>query len=581
MNQLRPGILSVRSVNEYRRRDTVSYLALRYCLDNEAARTDVWAREVATELVMTRTRSPYFRALHFKESRSDGQAQHREMFLPSGSEALAEAALLEECERHPLAFRNPPVVHSYSLNSEGNRQGVFRHYMYGLSERHDAIARACEDCKDGIVQYVDIKRFYPSITPKLASQAWSQHCEISSLPVRLRTLGEKLIADQAGVQNKESNGILTGPMFSHLLANLVLREIDNKSLATLPVQYFRYVDDITLVGDSNAVANSVNILRSQLAGLGLTLHDESSPKHVLASCTEWLAGRNDFRREYERISWPSFIYDLTRFLILNPHQRDAVQSAFRSESLRIPVRDYSVIARERHYVERVLQHIGVYWNSGHVRLLTIGGLVRHAKLLRKRYEAQFDGLLETSMKLSGYARKRRIPKLRYFAGRLVYLAEDDSLLRHAPLTFQVPELHLYAQVMKAVASGEISEVMPLGSNAAQAAAQPMLAAGKNSVATTEIDTQAKQQGLATFLLNGMQVKHPTGTVSTSSEILRFAASGSDAGLMRSADPFVREIACLHGLSSGPRHAETLRAVYDEDEELSLDAIEQIQQSASE
>ena len=61
MKDIRPGILSVRSVNEYRRRDSIAYLGLRYYLDNKAARSDCWAREVATDLVLTRTESPYFR----------------------------------------------------------------------------------------------------------------------------------------------------------------------------------------------------------------------------------------------------------------------------------------------------------------------------------------------------------------------------------------------------------------------------------------------------------------------------------------------------------------------------------------
>ena len=62
MNKERPGILSVRALNDFRRRDTLGYLGLRYYLANSAARTDEWARRVAVDLVMTRSSAGYFDA---------------------------------------------------------------------------------------------------------------------------------------------------------------------------------------------------------------------------------------------------------------------------------------------------------------------------------------------------------------------------------------------------------------------------------------------------------------------------------------------------------------------------------------
>jgi hypothetical protein len=89
MKRLRPSILSARAVNQYRRRDVLTYLGLRYYLHNTAARTDHWARQVATDLVLTRTDLPYFRALHFKDSASAGQVEHRPIFLPSANLTFA------------------------------------------------------------------------------------------------------------------------------------------------------------------------------------------------------------------------------------------------------------------------------------------------------------------------------------------------------------------------------------------------------------------------------------------------------------------------------------------------------------
>jgi hypothetical protein len=163
---------------------------------------------------------------------------------------------------------------------------------------------------------------------------------------------------------------------------------------------------------------------------------------------------------------------------------------------------------------------------------------------------------------------------------LIYLAEDAVLQRLALAADKVHELYLHSQVMKAVASGQIDELLPLGMNAAQAAAQPLRAAGKACIITKEIDTDARKQGLAIFLFNGVAVTLPDSSISMRSEIVRFASLGSDMALMRSGDLYIREIACLHGLSQAPRHEGVLRAVFDKEEELAMDAIEQIQQSAS-
>jgi hypothetical protein len=430
------------------------------------------------------------------------------------------------------------------------------------------------------VQYTDIKGFYPSISTELATKAWQEQCEVGDLFPRFRDLGAKLIADHATAAGQESRGILTGPMFSHLLGNLVLRGIDGDLSESLPVKYFRYVDDIVLVGEQNTVNRSLAILRDQLDELGFKLHDDLSPKSIRVSTSDWLKGRDDFSQPPGTISWPHLIQDLRLFLLLNPDQSKELQSAFRSESFRIPVRDYSAVVHERGFLERVIPYAQRHWFRRKTQALSIEALVHRARLLRKQYEEEFQNLFDGADELSGYDRKRRIPQLRWRAGILIYLAEDASLLRLASVVDEFPELHLHFQVMKAVGSGEIDELLALGTDAAQAAAQPLRAAGRGCSIAKEVDTDVKKQGLAIFLFNGVPVTQPDGSSPVQSEILRFAASGSDTALMQSANPYIREIACLHGLSPTARHAEMFRVVFDEDEVLAMDAIEQIQRSAS-
>ena len=286
MKRERPGILAVRAVNQYRRRDVLAYLALRYYLHNEAARTDLWAQQVATDLVLTRTDLPYLHVHHFKDLSGGATIDHRDIFLPSANEALVEAALLDECSRHQ-GFSNPACVFSYSLSAGKDRSGIFSHYSAGLHDRHNAIAQACDDLPDGVVRYMDIKKFYPSIRPELALSAWKTRAQATGLENRWRMLGEKLIDNHNKLATDSNPSILTGPMFSHLIGNLVLRQLDELA-GSLPARYFRYVDDITLVGSKKAVADSLNIIRARLGDLGLNMHENGSPKSLELPVEEWI-----------------------------------------------------------------------------------------------------------------------------------------------------------------------------------------------------------------------------------------------------------------------------------------------------
>lgn len=52
---MRPELLAVRAVNQYRRRDVIAYLGLRYYFANTCAITDKWAKDISSHLVLTKT----------------------------------------------------------------------------------------------------------------------------------------------------------------------------------------------------------------------------------------------------------------------------------------------------------------------------------------------------------------------------------------------------------------------------------------------------------------------------------------------------------------------------------------------
>jgi hypothetical protein len=70
-----------------------------------------------------------------------------------------------------------------------------------------------------------------------------------------------------------------------------------------------------------------------------------------------------------------------------------------------------------------------------------------------------------------------------------------------------------------------------------------------------------------------------GANGSDDELNRFALWDKGRELMKSQDPFIRELACLHGVGNGRRHASVFDLAFDPDEQLAFDAIAQMQPSS--
>lgn len=295
---------------------------------------------------------------------------------------------------------------------------------------------------------------------------------------------------------------------------------------------------------------------------------------------EWLTGRNDYHEGRGRISWKTLIGDLKRFLLVNPKRREELPSAFRHEGFRLPVQDYSSVTQEAGFLNRILSLASRSWFRRKTQDVSIETLLEQAGWLRKSYEEQFRRELDQIANVSPFNRKRLTPKLRYRSGRLIYLAKIDVLASLSRLSPEVPELFFHSKVMAGIASRNIDQVLGLGTNAAQAAAQALRASGERVTMTRSTLSEPEEQSLAVFLLNGVPVERAQEESSNMSDLMRFTTIGADKALMNSIDPFIREIACLHGLAGEPRHPDVLESVFDEDEDLAMDAIDQLQESVS-
>jgi hypothetical protein len=566
---VRPQLLALRAANQYRTRDIMAYLGLRYYFANQCARRDRWAEEVSAHLVISRNSSPYFQSLHFKDIRADGQVGHRDIFMPGPNESFAEAALLAECSRH-AAFRSSDFVFSYRLAEGEDTQGVYKPYFSGLQERQQQIAAACKASVGQVVRYTDIKRFYPSISGELAVSAWRKACDLAQMVSVFRELGMKILADHALVCQRvaHGNGLLTGPMFSHLIANLVLRDVDEAMSAAFPNRYFRYVDDVVLVGSAAEVATGRAKLAALLSELRLDLHDLGAGKDFELAADDWLEGEADFS-DNDSQGWMRFARDLKQFLISQASSRAWLAARFAEEGFRIPLPDYSVEVSDARYQDRFFDQLRRYpWLLNKIfRQATPSMFLLSAQNLRAEYIERLFHILEVGPSLEGYARKRIIPKIRYLAGRLLYLAKSEDLPLIAERLRQYPELAMLAEILHAVGTRDITRLLRMGSNAAQSAAQTLKLTPGAITCRVESWGSVERQGLAILRANGISVDGPADD-----ELNRFALWRERGhALMESGDPFIGELACLHGISEQPRHPRILETALDRGEELAFDA----------
>ena len=573
--RVKPGTLAKRAVHQYRRRDILAYVSLRLYLKNQSALRDRWPQEIASELVLDQNQPSYNHILYFKEMEENGCCKFRDFYVPGPNEILAETALLAECANTPRVFQPPKEVFSYRLSSRTETQGVYKHYFYGFNDRNRTIMRACRRQRDAVVLYTDIKKFYPSVKIDLAQKVWSEACDDGNLSERNRKLGMKLL-DNYEQTNSNDPALLIGPMFSHLIGNLVLRDIDSKMAAAAPGRYFRYVDDFVFVAPREEAYELEENLKSMLNELNLELHSKDKKMEVCVS--EWLKGQQEgqhfFNDENSQVSWKNFIGGLKLLMLVRPERRDVMESRLRDAGIRIRPLDYSKVIQDRDYSSRIRSLYANGWLKRIIPGLSQDRIISKGLQLRSRYMEEFD---KTLTQLSGsdsgtFGRKMSISRLRFLLSRLGYLAAPDKLHTIADAIDDINEVAIFAAIFRALANRDVSDLLKFGSNAAQSVAQPLKMDPAPVGCSIPGLEKEVAQAYAILQLNQIPLEGHNGL--PESPMLTFCQGGNGlTELFESSDMYFRELACLHGLDEPDVLRRTLETAFDPDDGMASDMID--------
>lgn len=559
----RPSAIASRATAQYRDRDIVSYLALRLFLSAERAKYDDFIKTNVTQIVRGSISHSYHKSYLFKEILETGEVRHRPIYAPGAAEILAESLLISEIGKLDN-IPNRDICFSYWISDENSRDGVFCRYMTGLRSRHSRIADVLEADDQSNVLYLDIENFYPSIKLADVRTIWNKFVDSSCLEKWVGELGICLIDRQ--IRSSADGELLIGPMFSHLLANLFMSEIDDY-VSTLDVTVFRYVDDFVIIGRDSQIEAASEKMDAFLSARGLKLHPRKSTKSIYVTREQWLNGRSDFNGGVIASSWKKLVGDVKKLLVLGLESESDLRDAMMAAQIRLPLANYSVAVRENSTFFRIRQRDIWGWLFGKVRGVDADRIVADAIALRDLIESQIIELLESEVRPEGFERKRIVTKLRYRLGRALYLSSEEFLKEVSARLTDWPELRVHRALANAIVTKICDEIIDLGSNVAQSAAQLFKSMQETAFFRHEVVEPHQQLGVNTFILNGVAVDLAEIEVDGLFDIL---IGPITVEMLKTRDVFLGELASLHGLGAA-RAPLIMNDAFDLSSEVRFDA----------
>ena len=556
--------LALRALNDSRRVDPLAYLSVRYTLASVTSLKDVWARAIAPEIVRRRPGPGFLESKLFKQLDQDGDPEFREVVRAGGPEALAEVALLDACSKAGKAFQPADEVYSYHFAKRSSVEGAFIPYFELFSARQAKIGEVCERLPRHWVLYADIKQFYPSVTSSRAMKAWERACEESILAPGWREFGRLLLNRQFSLKK----GLLVGPSFSHLIANLVLRDLDKEMAKAFPGRYFRYVDDFAFIVPPKRKGETTSLLKAGLKKLGLRLHRKK---------THWLGARkwkenapyqNDYydNKPIGDEGWMRFVDHLKCYLMARPAMQDRVGTAFLEAGLRVPLPRYTVETMASSYGDRFNIRLASKEFADTLRTLSPQELVNEGLRLRQAYAKQFESAWEDFVPAVGQIRKWRLSKVRYILVRMMLIGSMDQVKEIYGKIREEAEVAEYAAMFTVLLTGNADTLLPFGWKVAASAGQ-VLAAASIPVACKSIGWKDEHvEAYTTLRLAGVAVGVKLPRRLNSDPRIQAVVGGRPAGAWADMPySFYRELAALVGTRSLGNHQTLLQTPADPDE----------------
>ncbi len=431
------AVLSVRALNHWRDQDELTYVGLRTILETQA---DTIAGPDPFEHASARlnwTRPCRFRQYPATKGLDRaGEAEYRDCYASSPATALTESWVLQRLSQL-RGFANHGSAYSYLWPAPGSGGARSYSYYYDGYARRNAFLRSVAAGVESML-VLDVRSFYPSVRKSQVMSSFAKAIDASKsdgLGGRERSVLLKFAeATLDGTANV--GGIPVGPAIGHVMANEVLRDLDERMTLAFPGRYARYVDDIVVGGSGSEVARAERMVADILEGLSLKLNEG---KRDVVSGPDWTARAPGARRQLFAPREPQESFDRLVFRVAHfaSVQRAAVpglRSKFADAGFRLPALAFGEEQR------RSLLGVGRRWAEigAHDPLLALrlatdtpAELLAAARRVRDRVNDRLRDGLRSFVAGGGpvgvSTTKWEVSLLRFLYVRWLHLASDTML----------------------------------------------------------------------------------------------------------------------------------------------------------
>jgi len=482
--------------------------------------------------------------------------------------SLAEAVLLKKISQD-VAFKGHPSVYSYLWPKDRHSGRNYEHFIDGYHERNRRIRQQLSLQPESVAVVMDIRSCYPSIRQSLARRVFTERLDRSSLDRRVRDVALAAVSNILAAS--QDSGIPIGPELSHLLADLVLREVDTRMYAKFTVNYFRYVDDIVVVCHPDNIEAVISETSEHLARHDLSLNSDKVD-HV--SVHDWNRyGPNEI--EVDEYSFEALIFRLKTYLATKPARMPELSDAFKEAGICIPL-DRALENSARLSFRNFL--IGAWDDTWTVLKAALSDtpdyLVRYAQEVKRRAKQNIQSLSATD--LDGPTLRRwKSQRVRRSANQLLYLCPASEFTDILDQLESWTELHETTTVMQSLGSGKVDALLDLPGPAVAAFASigrlqgiPEPRIRKGQLSATQIES------IAQLMVYGMcSAEVDTDSDEQTRAYLRFCASAPISSRELTDFSYADEIRCLQLNVAGKPLPELMNTRYSDEEALTFEALQ--------
>mgnify|MGYP000123093060 CR=1 FL=1 len=400
-------IIAHRALNATKTVNPITYLGIRCFLDSFSNEFDEHGFEYFIRHKL-KVRQQWFTWKHkvYKEINDKEEFVYRDFISLSPFGAISEAFLLGEL-LNEKCFEHKKNVYSY-ISSEKKSNRNFKYYFSGYKNRGEKIKDEIDKDEQLNILVLDLKSFYPSIDKNKLLELIEKlrHNELSENSYKITINLIKSLLSQS------DKGVPIGTDLSHFIAQIYLYDFDDQLTEKFGSRYFRYVDDIIILGYENEIDSIKEIVRSALPN-ELNINNSKTDRLTKKQWDEIHSSHNSKDIFYDTLNL------LTGYLAVYPKKTEHLEKKLKEKSINIPlikIQNQSKSDGWLYFLRPIIKNFRILKTNEN-------GFISKFTDMKQHYLNNLDSLLEnTNFTDENDAGNRvKIQNLRSIVSRLFYL----------------------------------------------------------------------------------------------------------------------------------------------------------------